>query len=283
MEELICREGTVHSVIFQNAENGYTVLRLLTEEGEVVTVVGCIPCVAPGEHLTVTGTWEVHPQHGEQLKAQELERTLPEEEEDIFAYLSSGICKGVGPTTARRIVERFGPETLDVLEREPERLNLIKGIWNGIGNAASWLWNKVSGFCSNLLSKIKGFFGISSPSREMAWVGDMLTQGLAGGIEDGAGAAISAAEDLNNGILGVMNGLAVDMQSAVPSNFAFDASGTVGSVSGSMGGVGGSSFGTLITIQQMIVRSEDDIRRISQELYNLIQTGSRAQGRFSTA
>ncbi len=68
MEELICREGTVHSVIFQNAENGYTVLRLLTEEGEVVTVVGCIPCVAPGEHLTVTGTWEAHPQHGEQLR-----------------------------------------------------------------------------------------------------------------------------------------------------------------------------------------------------------------------
>ena len=83
MEELICREGTVHSVIFQNAENGYTVLRLLTEEGEVVTVVGCIPCVAPGEHLTVTGTWEVHPQHGEQLKAQELERTLPEERGDL--------------------------------------------------------------------------------------------------------------------------------------------------------------------------------------------------------
>ena len=122
MEELICREGTVHSVIFQNAENGYTVLRLLTEEGEVVTVVGCIPCVAPGEHLTVTGTWEVHPQHGEQLKAQELERTLPEEEEEIFAYLSSGVCKGVGPTTARRIVDRFGLETLDILEAEPERL-----------------------------------------------------------------------------------------------------------------------------------------------------------------
>ena len=128
MEELICREGTVHSVIFQNAENGYTVLRLLTEEGEVVTVVGCIPCVAPGEHLTVTGTWEVHPQHGEQLKAQELERTLPEEEEDIFAYLSSGVCKGVGPTTARRIVDRFGLETLDILEAEPERLQTIKGI-----------------------------------------------------------------------------------------------------------------------------------------------------------
>ncbi len=128
MEELICREGTVHSLIFQNAENGYTVLRLLSEEGEVVTVVGCIPCVAPGEHLTVSGVWENHPQHGEQLKALELERTLPEDEEEIFNYLSSGICKGVGPATARNIVDRFGIETLDILEQEPERLTCLKGI-----------------------------------------------------------------------------------------------------------------------------------------------------------
>ena len=142
MEELICREGTVHSVIFQNAENGYTVLRLLTEEGEVVTVVGCIPCVAPGEHLTVTGTWEVHPQHGEQLKAQELERTLPEEEEEIFAYLSSGVCKGVGPTTARRIVDRFGLETLDILEAEPERLQEIRGITGAGHPAAAAVWGR---------------------------------------------------------------------------------------------------------------------------------------------
>jgi len=128
MEELTCCAGTVHSVIFQNAENGYTVLRLLTEEGEVVTVVGCIPCVAPGEHLVASGVWESHPQHGEQLRVQELERTLPEEEEEIFSYLASGICKGVGPATARRIVDRFGAATLDVLEQEPERLSLLKGI-----------------------------------------------------------------------------------------------------------------------------------------------------------
>ncbi|SFP60685.1 exodeoxyribonuclease V alpha subunit [Oscillibacter sp. PC13] len=128
MEELITHEGTVHSIIFQNAENGYTVLRLLTEEGEVVTVVGCIPCAAPGEHLTVSGVWETHPQHGEQLRAVELERTLPEDEEEIFSYLSSGVCKGVGPATARRIVDRFGIETLDILEREPEKLTLLKGV-----------------------------------------------------------------------------------------------------------------------------------------------------------
>ena len=79
MEELTCCAGTIHSVIFQNAESGYTVLRLLTEEGEVITVVGCVPCAAPGEHLTVTGVWERHPQHGEQLRAAELERSLPED------------------------------------------------------------------------------------------------------------------------------------------------------------------------------------------------------------
>ena len=128
MEELVTWEGTVHSVIFQNAENGYTVLRLLTEEGEVITVVGCIPCAAPGEHLTVSGVWEQHPQHGEQLRAMELERSLPEDEEEIFDYLSSGVCKGVGPATARRIVDRFGPETLDILERDPGRLTSIRGI-----------------------------------------------------------------------------------------------------------------------------------------------------------
>ena len=128
MEELTCCEGTVHSVIFQNPENGYTVLRLLTPEGEAVTVVGCVPCAAPGEHLAASGVWETHPQHGEQLRALELERSLPEDEEEIFSYLSSGICKGVGPATAQRIVDRFGAETLDILERDPERLNTIKGI-----------------------------------------------------------------------------------------------------------------------------------------------------------
>ena len=128
MQELTTYDGAVHSIIFQNAENGYTVLRLLTEEGEVVTVVGCIPCAAPGEHLTVSGVWEQHPQHGEQLKALELERSLPEDEDEIFNYLCSGVCKGVGPATAQRIIDRFGVDTLDILEQEPERLTTIKGV-----------------------------------------------------------------------------------------------------------------------------------------------------------
>jgi ATP-dependent exoDNAse (exonuclease V), alpha subunit - helicase superfamily I member len=128
MEELCTKEGTVHSLIFQNPENGYTVLRLVTDEGELVTVVGCIPCAAPGERLSVDGVWETHPQHGEQLRAQEVERCLPETEEEIETYLASGICKGIGPATARRIVEKFGPDTLDILEREPQRLTGLKGM-----------------------------------------------------------------------------------------------------------------------------------------------------------
>lgn len=163
-------------------------------------------------------------------------------------------------------------------------LNLIKGIWNGISDAASWLWGKVSGFCSNLLGKIKGFFGISSPSKEMAWIGDMLTSGLARGIDDSAKVAIEAAKDLNSGILDVMSELSDDMQTAVPRSFNLDANATVNSVaSGMNGGFARAPYGALVSVGQMIVRSEDDIRRISQELYNLIQTGSRAQGRFSTA
>lgn len=165
-------------------------------------------------------------------------------------------------------------------------LNLIKGIWNGIGDAASWLWGKVSGFCSNLMSKIKGFFGIHSPSTEMAWVGEMLVEGLAGSIEDNGGEAVKAAEGLSEGISDVMNGLAEDMKTSIPTDFHLDADASVRSVTDGMTGAAGRDmfgFASLITIQQMIVRSEDDIRKISQELYNLIQTGSRAGGRIITA
>ena len=128
MEELTTREGTVQSVVFQNEENGYTVLRLVTEEGELITVVGCIPCAAPGEHLGVSGVWETHPQHGTQLRAEEVERRLPEDAEELISYLGSGICKGLGPATARRLVERFGAETAEVISSQPEKLSLIKGI-----------------------------------------------------------------------------------------------------------------------------------------------------------
>ena len=127
--ERVTVEGSVDAVIFQNEENGYTVLLLRVDgEDEPITVVGCIPCAAAGEGMTVTGVWVNHPVHGPQLSAESVERRLPQEEEDIVCYLSSGILKGVGPATAQRLVERFGTDTLRVLEEEPERLKTIKGI-----------------------------------------------------------------------------------------------------------------------------------------------------------
>ena len=127
--ERVTVEGSVDAVIFQNEENGYTVLLLRVDgEDEPITVVGCIPCAAAGEGMTVTGVWVNHPVHGPQLSAESVERRLPQEEEDIVCYLSSGILKGIGPATAQRLVERFGADTLRVLEEEPERLKTIKGI-----------------------------------------------------------------------------------------------------------------------------------------------------------
>ena len=129
MVERVTVEGSVDAVIFQNEENGYTVLLLRVDgEDEPITVVGCIPCAAAGEGMTVTGVWVNHPVHGPQLSAESVERRLPQEEEDIVSYLSSGILKGIGPATAQRLVERFGTDTLRVLEEEPEHLKTIKGI-----------------------------------------------------------------------------------------------------------------------------------------------------------
>lgn len=158
--------------------------------------------------------------------------------------------------------------------------NIVKGLWQGIQQLASWLWDKVSGWISGIWNGIKNFFGISSPSKEMAWIGEMLVQGLAGSIDSNGDEAVAAAESMADDINGVMSDLAADMGSALPTSFSVDSN--VGSAITNAAASSGLA-GSLVTVQQMIVRSEDDIRKISQELYNLIQTGSRAQGRFSTA
>ncbi|MBD5161141.1 MAG: ATP-dependent RecD-like DNA helicase [Oscillibacter sp.] len=128
MNERCIIDGTIASVICQNEENGYTVLRLVTSDGEAVTVVGSIPCAAPGEDLTVTGCWVSHPVHGDQVQAQQVERHLPTTEDEILRYLSSGIIKGIGAATAGRLVQKFGVRTLEVLEEDPDQLVNIRGI-----------------------------------------------------------------------------------------------------------------------------------------------------------
>ncbi len=123
-----CIEGTVDTVIYQNEDNGYTVLRLDVGEGEPVTAVGCMPGVAPGESLWIQGAWTHHPSYGPQFKAEVARRGMPTGEKAIFDYLASGVIQGIGAATARRMVEEFGEQALEVLESRPEELTRIKGI-----------------------------------------------------------------------------------------------------------------------------------------------------------
>ena len=120
--------GTVDEIIYSNEENGYTVLSLETQDGNSVTVTGCLPFAAPGEQLVLHGNWTRHPAHGRQFQADAAERTLPKGAEAIYEYLASRVIKGVGPATASVIVSAFGEKSLDVIEHEPEKIAGLKGI-----------------------------------------------------------------------------------------------------------------------------------------------------------
>ena len=119
--------GTVSHVIFQNKENGYTVLRLKTSQEEV-TAVGILPQVTQGEQVILEGSWTDHPNFGRQFKAERAQRQMPSEKQGIYRYLASGVIKGIGPKLAERLVKEFGEETFSVLESQPERLAQMKGI-----------------------------------------------------------------------------------------------------------------------------------------------------------
>ena len=127
-EDLEVIQGAISAVVYQNYDNGYAVLRLSVGGGQNITVVGTIPLPAVGERLMVTGKWSTHASYGRQFEAEFLERLMPQTAMEILSYLSSRVIKGIGPKMATRIVERFGAETLAVMEREPERLSEVAGI-----------------------------------------------------------------------------------------------------------------------------------------------------------
>lgn len=119
--------GTVTRVVFSNAETGFTVLEL-ENSGYTETVVGNLPGVAVGEELELTGKFVVHNTYGQQFKAETFVKTLPSGAAAILRYLSSGAVKGIGPATAKKIVDLFGDNTFEIMENEPYRLAVIKGI-----------------------------------------------------------------------------------------------------------------------------------------------------------
>ena len=121
-------QGVISSVVFENYDNGYTVLRLSLGGGQTVTVVGTIPLPVVGEQLMVTGKWGNHPSYGKQFEAEFLERMMPQTTSGILSFLSSRTIRGIGPKMAARIVDHFGEQTLQVMEREPVRLAEVTGI-----------------------------------------------------------------------------------------------------------------------------------------------------------
>lgn len=120
-------EGTVENVVYRNETNGYTVLEI-DSHGELVTAVGELGVIDEGEVLLLKGNYINHPRFGAQFKAVYCERRLPETSVSIKKYLSSGVISGIGPTLAKKIVDEFGDRTLEIMEKNPERLTVIKGI-----------------------------------------------------------------------------------------------------------------------------------------------------------
>ena len=126
--EILELSGTVENIIYKNEENGYTVLRLKNDSGELVTVVGCFPYAAAGESMIISGSWMNHSVHGRQFKAEFAQRLLPTSANAIYQFLAGGSVKGIGPATASLIVNRFGDASLDVMLNSWEELTKIKGI-----------------------------------------------------------------------------------------------------------------------------------------------------------
>lgn len=121
-------EGQIVDIIYKNEINSYTVATFETNEKEETTVVGYLPFVNVGDNLKITGTIVTHPDYGEQLKITTFEKIMPATPEALEKYLASGNFKGVGPATAKKIVNTFGEDTINIIKLEPQKLTQIKGV-----------------------------------------------------------------------------------------------------------------------------------------------------------
>ncbi|MDX1775538.1 MAG: helix-hairpin-helix domain-containing protein, partial [Desulfobulbales bacterium] len=143
-EPSITIQGILDRITFHNEENGYTVARLLddTKEKKIITVVGFLSGVPVGSTLSLTGSWVTDSRYGRQFKLQNYEIVKPNTLNGIERYLGSGLIKGIGPAYAARIVARFGLQTLDILENDPDRLSEIAGLGRTRVDQIKTTWQK---------------------------------------------------------------------------------------------------------------------------------------------
>lgn len=128
MDENITIIGKIYGIIYQNTENGYTVCEIDSATDGLFTATGYMPYAAEGENVALTGNWTTHHEYGEQFKITSYETILPSDENAILDYLSSGVIYGVKTATAKKIVDYFGADTLNIMLTDPMRLSEIKGI-----------------------------------------------------------------------------------------------------------------------------------------------------------
>ncbi len=127
--QLLDLQGQIERVTYTNDENGYTIAKVkVYGRSDLVTVVGSIMSPTPGEVIKMKGEWATHPKYGEQFKIAYYKTTVPSSVYGIQRYLGSGLIKGIGPVMAKRIVNIFGEDTLDIIEKEIERLVEVPGI-----------------------------------------------------------------------------------------------------------------------------------------------------------
>ncbi len=158
--------GTVESVTFHNESNGFTVLELNTGS-DLVTAVSVMGDVRAGEQLRLIGAWETHSSYGPQFHAEACEQVLPTSAAAIYRYLSSGAVKGIGMATARRLVDAFGDQTLRVIEKEPQRMCVIRGISEAKALRISEEFKKMFGVREVML--FLGEFGITPAEAMRVW------------------------------------------------------------------------------------------------------------------
>lgn len=215
----------------------------------ITTIVAAIPKIVSGLVDAILGNLDKIIMAGVDLFVALIENlpTIIVEIVKAVPQIIAGIVKAFGSLMGK-IVEIGG--------------NIVKGLWDGITGLASWLWDKVSGWISGIWDGICDFFGIHSPSREMAWVGEMLVKGLSGSIEDNGDEAVKAAEGMAADIDGVMNDLAHDMQTALPTDFD-----VTGNVKSAMDGTSGfSGFTIALNIATFNNYSSEDIRQLTNEV-----------------
>ena len=165
-KQLLEIRGDIERIVYKNDKNGYTVLEL-SVENELVTAVGNMPGVGVGEQVRLIGAWKNHPSFGLQFAAECCEHLMPTTTIAMLKYLSSGSIKGIGPATATKLVETFGERTLEIIQNEPDRLCIIKGITKSKAQSIADEFKNIFGIKEVML--YLGKYGITPQESLKAW------------------------------------------------------------------------------------------------------------------